>query len=462
MQASDAGIAGMNRAQDFDGTTAILASAGRRSAFYGWKLVSSLWFLDFLNMGFPLYGGAVINVYMMKQIAMPRSTYGLGFTLLNIFVGVPSIAIAASILRWGVRKTFLIGSGLIFAGSLWMAFFASQPWHYLVGFGVLIGTGIGFGTIIPLATAITRWFRRYRGRAMAIAMTASGFAGLAAAPLMNKLLAASGGSWRLGWMIVAGIAVLSAIVSISTIKESPEDLGQEVDGGVAVETQTNSAKPNALVTRHVWLPAEAYRTLSFWMIFVGSVACQFPFFFFTAHWILHLRGLGVSAANAALAMGLFTMGSIPGGIIGGWLMDRLPARFAFMLGLGCYLVGSLLAIRAVSDSLVTVFAAAILYGAGFRWSFVCLNTITGHFYGPAAYPKISGTMLMLSALACSPAGIVGGKLFDVYKSYNPAFELNILVCLVGICALAFARMPHQLREPRLATSEGESPCVITN
>jgi hypothetical protein len=28
---------------------------------YGWKLVFVLWLLDFLNMGFPLYGGAVIN-----------------------------------------------------------------------------------------------------------------------------------------------------------------------------------------------------------------------------------------------------------------------------------------------------------------------------------------------------------------------------------------------------------------
>jgi MFS family permease len=383
---------------------------------------------------------------MMKQITMPRSTYGLGFTLLNFFIGVPSLAIAASILRWGVRKTFVIGSAWICAGSLWMAFFATRPWHYLVGFGVLIGTGIGFGTIIPLATAISRWFRRYRGRAMATALTASGFAGLAAAPLMNKLLAVSGGNWRVGWMIVAGISVISAVIAVLAVKESPEVLGQAVDGGAEAESKAKSATPRALVTQQRWLPSEAYRTLSFWMIFIGSVACQFPFFFFTAHWILHLRGVGVSPANAALAMGLFTMGSIPGGIVGGWLMDRLSARFAFMLGLCCYVVGSLLAIATGSGNLGIAFAAAILYGAGFRWSFVCLNTITAHFYGPDAYPKVSGTMLMLSALACSPAGIVGGMLFDNYKSYNPAFVLNIIVVLAGVCALAFAKMPR----PRLA------------
>jgi hypothetical protein len=36
--------------------------------FYGWKLVFVLWLLDFLNMGFPLYGGAVINSNMLKDI----------------------------------------------------------------------------------------------------------------------------------------------------------------------------------------------------------------------------------------------------------------------------------------------------------------------------------------------------------------------------------------------------------
>jgi len=33
-----------------------------------------------------------------------------------------------------------------------------------VGSVLLTATGISFGTIVPAATAITRWFSRYRGR----------------------------------------------------------------------------------------------------------------------------------------------------------------------------------------------------------------------------------------------------------------------------------------------------------
>ena len=413
-------------------------------SFYGWKLVAALWLLDFLNMGFPLYGGAVINTYMLKQIAMERSTYGLGFTLLNLFVGLPSIVVAASILKWGVRATFAIGSALILLGTLWMSFFASKPWHYLVGFGVIIGTGISFGTIVPVTTTVTRWFHRYRGRAMAIPLSASGFAGFLGAPLVNKILTANGGNWRQAWQVIAGIMAVSAIFAFLFVKERPEDLGQTVDGAPpGPDARANRApSASALVTTIPWTPSQAYKTSAYWLIVAGGLACQFPFFFFTAHWILHLRQHGISAADAAWAMGLFTMGGIGGRLVGGWLMDKMPARFAFMSGLCCYFLGSFLAMKVDSSAFMIAVAAAILYGIGFGWTFVCMNTMTAHYYGPTAFPKVNGMVLLVTGVVGSPAGVIGGKLFDRFGSYTPAFELNILISALGILALAFASVPQ--------------------
>ncbi len=231
--------------------------------FYGWKLVFILWFLDFLNMGFPLYGGAVINTYMLKEIPMSRGVFGLGFTLLNLFVGIPSILVGASIVRWGIRRTFGIGSALILVGALWLSLIASKPWHYWVGFGVLTATGISFGTIVPAATAITRWFSRYRGRTMAVTLSASGFAGFFVAPLINRILTANGGNWRQAWAIVAGISVLSAIVASLFVRERPEDLGQMVDGGPGGAPSVKMSAASARVTKFPWEPQQAYGTLAF-------------------------------------------------------------------------------------------------------------------------------------------------------------------------------------------------------
>lgn len=318
---------------------------------------------------------------------------------------------------------------------------ASKPWHYWLGFGVLTATGISFGTIIPAATAVTRWFSRYRGRAMALTLSASGMAGFIASPLINRILTINGGNWRQGWEIVAGIAVVSGLVAFLFVKERPQDLGQFVDGEEARSNAAVSSATNPLVTKYPWNARQAYRTTSYWMILMGAIACQFPFFFFTAHWLLHLKAAGIEPAKAAWAMGLFTAASVLGRLAGGWLMDRMAARFAFMVGLFCYVLGSFLAIRVSADTLWMAYSAAILYGTGFGWTFICLNTITGHYYGPAAYPKLSGTLLVLAAIFCCPAGYLGGKIFDLQRSYFLAFEINTMVAAAGIAALFFARMP---------------------
>ncbi len=416
----------------------------KKQAFYGWTLLAVLFSLDFVNMGFPVYGGTVINSYMLREIHMTRSQLGLGFTFSNLFVGLSATFVAISILKQGIRRTFAIGSALICVGSLFLAFVATKPWHYLFGYGGIIGVGMGFGTLVPAGTAVTRWFKRYRGRAMGICLGASGIAGFVAAPLLNRMLEASGGNWRVGWQIVAGVAAISGLMALLFVKERPEDLGQVVDGipeSEAANQSRQSDRGRELITTYSWTPAEAYRTKSYWLIALAGIACQYPLFFFVAHWLLHARGAGIPAAAAAWTMSLFAVAGITGRLIGGWLMDTITGRYAFMIGLCLFVIGSFLAIEVNASSLGIAFGAAILYGLAFGWAFTCMNTCTAHFYGSAAFPKLNGTMILLTSVLGSPAGFIGGKIFDMYGSYARAFELNALLAVIGIVAMAFAKMP---------------------
>jgi MFS family permease len=417
-----------------------------KQKFYGWKLVGALASMDFLNLGFPFYIGAVINPYMLQHIPMSRGTYGFGFTLLNLFVGLPSTLVAISIVKRGIRATYVIGSALVCIGSLFLAFGTSRPWQYLLGFGVINGIGVCFGDIIPGSTAAARWFERYRGRAVGLVLSGSGICGFVMAPLIDKLLRASGGNWHLGWEIVAAGAVLAGIIALVFVKERPEDLGQLPDGGAKTSTDSQHRAPSALVTKFEWTPSEAYRTSSYWLVVIGGLAAQFPFFLFTAHWLLHLQGAGIPSGDAAFSMGLFTVSCIAGRLIGGWLVDTMAARWAFMIGLCCYLVGSLAAMRVGPSTLLIANAAAVLYGLGIGWTFTCMTTCIAHFYGPSAFPKLAGTLLLLTSGGASPAGWVGGKIFDMYGGYARAWQLNIAITVIGIVAILFATMPHHRTE----------------
>lgn len=413
--------------------------------FYGWKLVAVLFSLDFINMGFPYYGGAVINGYMIHEIPMSRSTLGLGFTLINLFVGLAAVLVAMSIIKYGVRATFIVGSALICLGSLFMGLCASKPWHYLIAFGVMNGIGISFATLFPAATAVTRWFRRYRGRAMGIALSASGFAGFAVSPFLDKMLRSAGGNWHVGWEIVAGAVVIAGLLAFLFVKESPESLGQSVDG-IPEEEQNRPSRTDTLATKYPWTASQAYRTSAYWLIAIGGIATTFPFFFFVAHWILRLRGTGISSADAAWAMGLFTIGTLGGRWLGGLLMDIMNSRLVFVIGLSLYFIGSYLAIIVRPDTLIVAYVAAVVYGGAYGWTFTCMITVTAHYYGPAAFPKLNGVMTLLTSACASPAGYIGGKLFDLYGSYTRAFELNCVMAAIGIVAVTFAVMPRPRNE----------------
>lgn len=423
-----------------------------KRAFYGWNLVAVLFWLDFINMGFPYYGGSVIiNDFMIHDITMSGRTRGLGFTLLNIFVGLAAVVVAISIVKIGLRATFALGSAIICVGALYMAVVAKTPVEYLIMFGVVMGTGISFATLVPAFTAVARWFRKYRGRANGIAVSASGFAGLAA-PLLGKVIRAHGNNWRMGWFIVAGAVVLAGLLALLFVKESPESMGQTVDG-IPPEQQDQATRTDALATKHPWTAGQAYGTGAYWLIAIAGIVSTFPFFLFVAHWTRRLIGVGFQASDAEWALGFLTIGTLLGRWLGGLLMDYINARVAFVLGLAVYFVGSYLAVAAMPGAMWMLLApehvaylAALLNGAAYGWAFTCVGTMVAHYYGPGAFPKLYGTMTLLVSFCASPAGAVGGWIFDKYKSYTPAFELNAVLAAVGIVAIVFAAMPKPRSE----------------
>lgn len=429
-----------------------------KKSFYGWKLVAVLFILDFINMGFPYYGGTIINSYMIDAIQMKRSTLGLGFTILNLFVGLAAIFVAMAIVKWGIRRTFIIGSCIIGASALFLGFLASKPIDYLIAFGVVNGTGMSFATLVPCATGVTRWFRRYRGAMMGLTLSASGISGLFLPVLLDKLVREGGGNWHVGWRIVAGAMVVSGLIAFFFVRESPESMGQTVDG-LPEEHQAQPSRTDALATKHEWTAGEAYRSSAYWLLAVAGIAATFPYFLFIAHWKEHLSGLGITSAKAAFGISLLTFGTLAGRWLGGLLMDYLNARLVFVLGASLYFISSYLAFTSNAAALDLAYVASALQGIAYGWTYSCTNTMVGHYYGRKAYPKLSGMFIFLTSAIASPAGYVGGMIFDRTGSYTKSFELDAVLAAIGIFAILFASMPAppetvavRVAEPEIASA----------
>jgi MFS family permease len=409
--------------------------------FYGWRLLGLIFALEFINMGFPYYGGAVINSYMIRQIPMSRSTLGLGFTFVNLAVGLSAPIVAAHIVKFGIRKTYVMGSAMIFTGSLFLAILASRPWQYLLGFGIVNGLGISFATIVPSAIVATRWFRRYRGRAIGIALSGAGISGFGVAWFLDKMLRTADGNWRAGWYVVSAAAVTSGIMAAVFVRESPESMGQSVDGIAPLEQNTRWSS-QVSVTDRLWTASQAYRTRAFWLIAIAGLVNTYSTFFFTAHTVLYMHGAGISSDKAAFAMGIFTISMLGGRWVGGLTMDFINARLSYVIALSLIIGGSYFyTLVDRPDSIIPAYLAAALYGVSHGWVFSCVATMTGNYYGRDVFPKLYGTMMLFISAGASPAGYLGGKLFELYGSYTTAIVLNGALSVIGIAAILFATMP---------------------
>ncbi|HCX65939.1 MAG TPA: MFS transporter [Eubacteriaceae bacterium] len=408
--------------------------------FSGWRMLFSIGIIYLLVMGFGQYGGSVTGPFILQDIPMSRALYGFGFTLLNLFIGVNSAFLAALLIkRLGIKKTVIFGAGMLIVVAVLMQII-TQPWQYLVTFGVLVPIVLACGTIIPYSTWVARWFKAYRGRAMGYLMVIASFGGTLASPVLGAILDTSAGNWRMAWLFIGSIGILAIIGNLFIVKESPESVGQIPDGKEITLANGSDGKGPQLFTEHVWTAKEAYKTTSFWMIFVSGIAIFVPFFFFVSHYILHLTSMGIDPSIGSMSMGVMTLGGVIGRLLSGFLTERIQARYVLASGILPSIIGAFIALNATSA--LPAFIGAALFGMGFGWPYTAMLTTLANFYGVKAYPQVMGTMMLLTAVVCSPAGMIGGIIFDIQNSYALAFRSIWILGLVGVVFALFARLPQ--------------------
>jgi MFS family permease len=209
----------------------------KRTIFYGWKLVGVFFAIYFFNVSFPYYGGVVINSFMSADLGLDRSTLGFGFSLFAVALGLSSPLVGILVTGIGSRKTLLYGCAVLTAGTLLMAFAVTAAWHYVLYFGVIIGIGVGMGSMIPIQSSLAFWFERHRASAMAIVISASGVSALIAAPLLARIIDFSG-NWRMGWIAVAITAVAAAVIAAVGVINTRTALNQALQRSPQMQCRT--------------------------------------------------------------------------------------------------------------------------------------------------------------------------------------------------------------------------------
>ncbi len=424
-----------------------------KKSFYGWHLVGVLWLIYLVNIGFVFYGSNVINTSMTQELGMSRKTLGAGFALFHLIQsGLSAPLIAFMINKKGIRATLAFGSLLTAAGAVAMATVVSGPVLFLVIFGIIIGFGVGFGGVLSVQTGITFWFEKKRALAMSIALTAAGIGGFIAAPILNTLISSMENNWKIAWFFIAGLCSVATLASLFFVKNMPSDLGQFPDGESAA---SRSAEDNNLKQGHIyrttreWTTKEALKTTSLWLIFIAILGFLVPYLFCVSHGVIYLIDSGFPRSLAAVSLGLITLFSIIGRLLGGVLGDHIEPRYMWCSALLVMAGGVLLCMFA--RSAIHVYLYTIFVGIAFGASFIMMPTVIGNYFGMHAFASILGVLSPLFTIFSSSSPFIGGVIRDLTGNYTIAFVGAIAFCIAGAVAIIAVR-PHTAQDEKSLTA----------
>ena len=324
--------------------------------------------------------------------------------------------------RFGPRFTALIGGLLVGVGFIWV----SQTTSYLawiLGFGVLAGTGIGFGYSAATPAAL-KWFPSAKtGLIAGLVVSGFGLASVYIAPLAKYLL----GVWGItGSMLFFGTAFLGVVCALAMFLGNPPE--GYVPGGTP--TVGSNSKPASAVVN---VPAgEMIRSGTFyklWLIyFVGSGAGLMV--------IGSVAGMAKKSMGdmAFLVVALMAIGNAGGRIVAGMLSDRIgrKATLAIMLGFQAVLMFAGIVIVGTSSSATLLVVLASLIGFNYGTNLSLIPSFTKDLWGLKNFGINYGIVFTAWGVGGFVMSRLSQMLYAQAGNYNYSFLTAGLLLIAGV------------------------------
>ena len=350
-----------------------------------------------------------------------RESISMGFGLAAITLGISSPLIGRMLDRFGPRRVILPCMTIFGCGIASLAVLQSKLWQF---YAICIVLGIfGNGAAhLAYSRAISTWFQRRLGTALAFVMLGAGLGAMILPVVAQGVLGRFG--WRSAYACLGGIALLLGL---------PLSLRYVVDRGA--EHKNSEVLPQSGMH---W--QEGLRSFPFWIIvtvlFIGSISMNGAITQLSAL----LTDRGITAGDAALCASILGGLSVLARIGVGWLLDRIfGAHVAFLVTLTTA-SGVLLLARASHVSTGAIAAGLIGIGAGGEAAIT--PYLLTRYFGLRAFATLYGITWTFYAAAGAAGPVILGRTFDATGSYASLLTtLAAALCLAASMNLLLPKYP---------------------
>ncbi|MEI7816590.1 MAG: OFA family MFS transporter [Desulfuromonadales bacterium] len=344
----------------------------------------------------------------------------------------------------GPARTALIGGVLVGAGFMLMAF-SSTYMSWVLGFGVLAGSGFGFGYSAATPPAL-KWFSPSKtGLIAGIVVGGFGIAPVYIAPLASYLIGAFGIPKAMMFLgigftiVVCGLSFLLANPPQGFVPAEPSDPGPLA--------KLNAAKPvvNATVSEML----RNYKFYVLWVaFFIGSGAGLMV--------IGSVAGLAKKSMGpmAFVAVAIMAVGNAGGRVVAGVLSDKIGRRATLFIMLSMQSVMMFLAMTVInSGSAVLLVLLASFIGFNYGSNLCLFPSFAKDYWGTKNYGLNYGALFT----AWGVGGFVMGKVSEMINAQpgglGKSFMLSGLLLAGGAAMTIFLAELKPVSDSEAAPSQ---------
>lgn len=407
--------------------------------YYGWRIIALMFFTLFFTGGHGFYTFSVYLPRLIETLDCDVFSATIAIAVWAVVVGLASPAVGVCMQRFGARKVLITAT----AGAGSVAFlmsFVTTLWHLYAIMG-LAGVATAASTLVPAQTIVTVWFRKYRGRAMALTLMGIGLGGLVLPPATSYLIAHFG--WRGAYRVMGLLFFIIVLPPLAALlRNRPSDVGQMPDGlapGKGADATTHL--PSGVSARR------AVRSPAFWLILGIYVLQLYATSAVAMNTQVFAEHRGFSVMTAPLFMAFALGVTLPSRFITGVLCDRFSPK-ALMAVTGLFVAAGPLALDVCVIKLgwidyraIGVFA--LLQGGAVAMNAVVLPVLIGRCFGEREFSKIMGLIMVGFAVGILLGPTTAGRIFDKTGSYEIAFFVCAACALISI-VLALLIRPNAL------------------